>query len=553
MQQAMDLLQEMGVPRNFECIRAIEEVVDAAHHGKQRRHEFEQGSSSRPSKRARVTPPLEAHIDWAEEVEAQLAAEVSDEEGEPAVSLGNSDVEDDLLDSIGYYGEGGSNEYVPSFLSPLTCTDESPIARTLTWPNGPFGLFTCILNYNMTICVHGVDMCDCKKCKGKGKGNRILPNIRDQVFLDSGASQHFINDLSMLYNTSKDEDFTVMTANGVTHTNEHGSCDLAFELPEDRTLHTYTLKDVHYLPSSHHLLILSLRQLLNDGLRIEGIADDLVILHGNQPLFHFMAGEEQNSLYYLYGLRRLGSRHFEAYLSISMDLAHKRFAHPSKKVLRKFPSATLGYPPVDGKLSSGPCSGCAQGKMHQRAYPLSSRRASKPFELIHSDLKSFPVESYHRYKYVIVFYDDYSSHAWISCLRQKSSAISATKQFIAMVNTYYESAVCSWMSDAGGEYKSDAFDNMLCNQGIKIFTSTPHTPQQNGRAERFMRTFMDKAESMHFTACIPQSWWEFSIEYAVQLYNRTPQDCLKWSTPFAMLHNGEKPHVDQFRVFGCGA
>jgi transposase InsO family protein len=78
------------------------------------------------------------------------------------------------------------------------------------------------------------------------------------------------------------------------------------------------------------------------------------------------------------------------------------------------------------------------------------------------------------------------------------------------------------MSDAGGEYKSDMFDNMLCNQRIKILTSTPHTPQQNGRAERFMCTFMDKAETMRFTACIPQSWWEFSVEYAVQLYNRTP-------------------------------
>jgi hypothetical protein len=126
-----------------------------------------------------------------------------------------------------------------------------------------------------------------------------------------------------------------------------------------------------------------------------------------------------------------------------MDLAHRRFAHLSEKMLHKFPSATLGYPPVDGKLSSGSCSGCAQGKMHQRAYPPTSRQVSKPFELIHSDLKSFPVESYHRYKYVIVFYDDYSLYAWILCLRQKSSAISATKQFIAIVNTYYESAVRS--------------------------------------------------------------------------------------------------------------
>jgi hypothetical protein len=366
-----------------------------------------------PSKRARMTPPLEAHIDWAEEVEAQLAAEVSNEEGEPTVSLGNSDVKDDLLDSIGYYGEDGSNEYVSSFLSLLTRTDESPTERTSTWPNGLFSLVSCILDYNMTICVHGLNMCDCKKCKGKGKGNRIPSNLCDQVFLDSGASQHFINDLSLLHNVDKEETFTVMTANRVTHTDMHGSCDLAFKLSADKTLHMYTLKKVHYLPSLHHLLILSLRQLLNNSLCIEGIADNLVILCDNQPIFHFMAEEDYNSLYYLYGLRQLGSKHFEAYLSILMDLAHRCFAHPSEKVLRKFPLAMLGYPPVDGKLSSGPCSECAQGKMHQRTYPSSIRRASKPFELIHSDLKSFPVESYHRYKYVVVFYNDYSSHTWI--------------------------------------------------------------------------------------------------------------------------------------------
>jgi hypothetical protein len=132
MQQAMDLLQKMGVPWNFEHICAIKEVIDAVHHGKQHRNKFEQSSSLRLFKHARMMPLLEAHINWAEEVEAQLAAEVSDKEEEPAISLGNSDVEDDLLDSIGYYGEGGSNEYIPSSSSSLTCTDKSPIAQTLT-------------------------------------------------------------------------------------------------------------------------------------------------------------------------------------------------------------------------------------------------------------------------------------------------------------------------------------------------------------------------------------------------------------------------------------
>jgi hypothetical protein len=70
MQWAMDLLQEMGVSWNFKHICAIEEVVDAAYHSKQQcRNEFEQGSSSCPSKRAHVMPPLKAQIDWTKEVD----------------------------------------------------------------------------------------------------------------------------------------------------------------------------------------------------------------------------------------------------------------------------------------------------------------------------------------------------------------------------------------------------------------------------------------------------------------------------------------------------
>ena len=114
--------------------------------------------------------------------------------------------------------------------------------------------------------------------------------------------------------------------------------------------------------------------------------------------------------------------------------------------------------------------------MTNRPFPATTRRATKPFEIIHSDLKSFPVLSYHRYQYIITFYDDCTSHAWIVCLRKKSAAIKATEQFLAAVETQYHAKVESWMSDAGGEYKSDAFDEMLKDRGIKILTSTPHTP-----------------------------------------------------------------------------
>jgi transposase InsO family protein len=61
------------------------------------------------------------------------------------------------------------------------------------------------------------------------------------------------------------------------------------------------------------------------------------------------------------------------------------------------------------------------------------------------------------------------------------------------------------MSDAGGEYTSKAFIKFLKENDMEILQSAPHTPQQNGRAEHYMRTFTDKAESMHFDACLPES------------------------------------------------
>jgi len=117
----------------------------------------------------------------------------------------------------------------------------------------------------------------------------------------------------------------------------------------------------------------------------------------------------------------------------------------------------------------------------------------------------------------------------------KSDVLEATQLFIIMVKTQHNTFIKEWMSDAGGEYKSLKFETMLKGHGIKILQSIPHQPQQNGHAERFNRTIMDKAQALRLDACIPQSWWEFAVLHAVHLYNHTPIACLKWRTPFELV------------------
>ena len=169
---------------------------------------------------------------------------------------------------------------------------------------------------------------------------------------------------------------------------------------------------------------------------------------------------------------------------IDYDIMHKRLEHPFKDVLRHACKHMHNFPSkIPTPEEDIICPGCTKGKMPNHAFPPDEQRTSQPFELIHSDLKSYSKESDHWYKYVITFLDDYTSYAWTTPLHTKDAALMATKHFIAMVQMQYKSQIKGWMSDAGGEYKSKAFDKLLLDNGICIFQSAPHTPQQNGRAK----------------------------------------------------------------------
>jgi Integrase core domain len=177
-----------------------------------------------------------------------------------------------------------------------------------------------------------------------------------------------------------------------------------------------------------------------------------------------------------------------------------------------------------------------------------------PFDKIHMDLKEFSVQSYIQYKFFILFFDNYTSFSWIVLLRRKSEADSAIRQFIAMVKNQFNKVIHEFIIDAGGEFKSNKLRTFLKKLGINILTSVLHMHQQNGRAKRFIRTIVEKAQAIRLEACISQNWWEFAVNYTVHVYNCTPlkRSSNDYKTPFKRLHH-TKPDVAHLRVFGCRA
>ena len=108
----------------------------------------------------------------------------------------------------------------------------------------------------------------------------------------------------------------------------------------------------------------------------------------------------------IFGIRSIStirSSYIASMSKVNYDIMHQRFGHPSKEVLQRARKHTQCFPDIHFPTEDCVCPGCALGKMPNWAFPENERRATKPFELVHSDLKSFLVLSYRKFKYIITF------------------------------------------------------------------------------------------------------------------------------------------------------
>ena len=219
--------------------------------------------------------------------------------------------------------------------------------------------------------------------------------------------------------------------------------------------------------------------------------------------------------------------------------------------MKNLPKHVNGAP---GNLSSAtkpkPCPGCAMGKSHRQPLLPSSSRASAPLELVHADLVEMPHLSIDGYKYCATFLDNYSSLGIMSYLKRKSDTIASWRVFKAWAENQLNSRIKAFRSDRGGEFMSEEFSRELRENGIEREASMPYTPQQNGRAERWQQTIVEKAEAMRHYAGLSEGFWKLAVETAVHIYNRQPIRRANWATPME-LWNGKVPDVSYFRVFGC--
>lgn len=372
-------------------------------------------------------------------------------------------------------------------------------------------------------------------------------------YVDSGATDHMTNDDSYFYESVclvKPINISVAKAG------------IALVATKIGNIHGYVYVNGQWQLRSikNVLYVADLKNNLFSIRRIEDAGFSVVFGNGVVKIMNdtklLCEGKRINKLYELTFEIRSDESANICVKNEMLELWHRRLGH-----LNKIDTLTLinndlvnGVPHIEEKVLDL-CEPCIKGKQTRKPFhAVREKRSSRPLELIHSDVNGpFKPASLDEKRFVVSFIDDYTRFSIVYLMKEKSEVIEKFKEYIAMVTTQIERKISKLKCDNGGEYTSHDFKSLCKENGICIEYTSPYTPEQNGTAERFNRTLIDKARAMIEDAQIHRRFWGEAVLTSNYLHNRSPTNSLKnnkSATP-AELWFGRKPNISHLKVFGC--
>lgn len=236
----------------------------------------------------------------------------------------------------------------------------------------------------------------------------------------------------------------------------------------------------------------------------------------------------------------------------NIETWHKRLGHVNRKSLIGMANQQLVEGITLSRFDEFFCESCQLGKQHR--LPCKSKKQKRKTdvgEFIHTDLCGPMSEaSIGGSKYFFLLKDDYSSFRHVYFIRHKDDTFEKFKEFELVFNRFGRK-IKTIRSDNGTEFKNDRMFRYMASRGITLETSAPYVHEQNGRAEREMRT-VDSARTMLNERKLPIKLWAEAVNTAVYTLNRCPSSQTGSVTPFELWYK-KKPDVSHIRIFGSDA
>ncbi|KAJ0392280.1 hypothetical protein ATCC90586_011623 [Pythium insidiosum] len=254
-----------------------------------------------------------------------------------------------------------------------------------------------------------------------------------------------------------------------------------------------TVKDVLHIPTLDRRL-LSIPKVTQRGLDVKFGAthcsiwkeDKLVISAKRNGNAYVLNVEHEHAMY----ISHVGA-------TSEWELWHARSGHPSHKNYQLTQAATEGMP-IIGSEPQDLCGGCLKGKMTVESFPKASTTVTtQPLEIVRSDVMGpMKTRSVGGARYVVSFIDDFTGLVKVYFLKAKSEVPTKFTEYKSEMELQCGTKIKILHTDNGGEYKNKRMKAICQKSGIIHQKTVPHSPQQNGMAERMNRTIVEKARSM---------------------------------------------------------
>lgn len=232
-------------------------------------------------------------------------------------------------------------------------------------------------------------------------------------------------------------------------------------------------------------------------------------------------------------------------------LWHDRFAHVSINAIVDTVknNAVTGIDSIENQRFF--CEDCQYGKLSRLPYePSEPKSQYLPGEKVHMDLAGpFPTASLRGSKYFLLIKDDASNFKCIYFIKTKDKVKNNIEVFVTWIQNQTGRKLKVVKTDCGLEFTNDDVAEIFAKFGITHETSAPYCPQQNGRAERDIRTIKETARTLLKSAKLPDKLWAEAVACAVYIHNRVINKRSGTVTPYEMVF-GQKPDVSHLRAFG---
>lgn len=307
------------------------------------------------------------------------------------------------------------------------------------------------------------------------------------------------------------------------------------------------LKNVLYVPKLRRNLF-SEGVVSRQGYSIVKKQTDAYIYKDNKIV---MCASLQNNNLYELKVKTIQNPMCNVVQKLDLKTWHERLGHLNIKEIQKMCKNNVISGVDLSDCDKFVCEGCAYGKHARQPFQKSSRGPLHQGDVVYSDVCGpFNVPSVQGMKYFVIFKDAATSFRYVYFLKNKCDVLDCFKKYNAKIKNLFSHGVRVLHSDNGGEYTSKEFKEYLASEGISHELTAPYTPEQNGRAERELRTIVESARSMLYARNVPLNLWAEAVNCAVYVLNRTSSSQTPNITPME-LWSGVKPSLDHVRIFGC--